>query len=141
MPYLFGQPVKVDRDNFYGLPDNDYQKTRVNIGTLRLDHEFNEHLKLRSTLRYANYTLDQEATAPRIAPTRRVGVEDDPDLVAHVAKDGELFVFSAVCVSRVVEGPVMAVQLAREPRTCLVRLAADGDHGFDRLVEEFAQVF
>jgi catecholate siderophore receptor len=69
LPYLFGEPAPVDRSTFYGLPDNDVFKTTVNIVTLRLDHEFNEHVKLRNTLRYANYKLEQETVAPRIAGT------------------------------------------------------------------------
>jgi catecholate siderophore receptor len=69
LPYLFGQPAPVDRSTFYGLPDNDFFKTTANIATARLDHEFNDNIKLRNTLRYANYKLEQEAVAPRIAGT------------------------------------------------------------------------
>ena len=69
LPYLFGRPAPVDRSTFYGLPDDDFFKTTVNIGTIRLDHVFNDDVKFRNTLRYANYTLEQEAVAPRIAGT------------------------------------------------------------------------
>jgi catecholate siderophore receptor len=69
LPYLFGQPAPVSRSTFYGLPDNDFFKTTVNIGTVRLDHAFTDDVKLRNTLRYANWQLDQEAVAPRIAGT------------------------------------------------------------------------
>jgi catecholate siderophore receptor len=69
LPYLFGRPAPVDRSIFYGLPDNDFFKTTVNIGTIRLDHTFNDTVKLRNTLRYANYKLEQESVAPRIAGT------------------------------------------------------------------------
>ena len=104
LPYLFGEPAKVDRDNFYGLPDNDYQKTRVNVGTVRLDHEFNEHLKLRSTLRYASYTLDQEAVAPRIAgaPTPATPLESIAVNRGIVARDREdsIFAFQTDLVGR-----------------------------------------
>jgi len=69
LPYLFGRPAPVDRRTFYGLADHDVFETRVNIGTLRLDHAFSEDVKLRNTLRYANYQLEQEAVAPRVAGT------------------------------------------------------------------------
>jgi len=69
LPYLFGRPAPVDRSTFYGLADNDFFKTTVNIGTIRLDHTFTDDVKLRNTLRYANYHLEQEAVAPRIAGT------------------------------------------------------------------------
>jgi catecholate siderophore receptor len=69
LPYLFGQPAPVDRSTFYGLPENDFFKTTVNIATVRLDHTFNDNVKLRNTLRYASYKLEQEAVAPRIAGT------------------------------------------------------------------------
>ena len=69
LPYLSGVPAPVPRTTFYGLPDNDYFRTYVNIGTIRLDHLFNDDVKLRNTLRYANYKLQQEAVAPRINGT------------------------------------------------------------------------
>lgn len=69
LPYLFGKPAPVERSTFYGLTDNDFFHTTVNVGTIRLDHVFNDNVKLRNTLRYANYKLDQEAVAPRIAGT------------------------------------------------------------------------
>jgi catecholate siderophore receptor len=104
LPYLFGEPVDVNRNNFYGLPENDYQKTTVHIGTVRLDHEFNQHLKLRSTLRYANYHLDQEAVAPRIvgAPTPATPLESILVNRGIVARDREdsIFAFQTDLVAR-----------------------------------------
>jgi catecholate siderophore receptor len=73
LPYLFGRPAPVSRDTFYGLPDKDFQDTNVDIGTAVFEHEFNEDLKLRNTLRGAVYRLEQEATAPRIIGTPNHG--------------------------------------------------------------------
>ena len=69
LPFLFGEPAPVSRNTFYGLPDHDFQRTSVSIGTARLDHEFSENVKVRNTLRWTQYLLDQEAVAPRIAGT------------------------------------------------------------------------
>ena len=66
LPFLFGRPAPVSRDNFYGIPDKDFQKTNVNIFTASVEHEFNEHLKIKNQLRGAIYLFEQEATAPRI---------------------------------------------------------------------------
>src|SRR5436190_3150034 len=40
----------------------------------------------------------------------------------------------------IIKAPVMPVHLARKHRTCLIRIAAYGDHGLHLLVEEFAEV-
>jgi catecholate siderophore receptor len=89
LPYLFGRPAPVSRDTIYGLPDHDVQRTNVHIATARLDHEFSENVKLRNTLRYARYLLDQEAVAPRIAgtPTESTPLTDITVNRGMVARD------------------------------------------------------
>lgn len=67
LPYLFGEPAPVSRNTFYGLPAHDFQKTDTTIGTVRLDHELTDNIKIRNTLRWSQWMLDQEAVAPRIA--------------------------------------------------------------------------
>jgi catecholate siderophore receptor len=59
IPYLFGKPVDVDRANFYGLAEEDFEEVLFNVFTARLDHRFNEQFNLRSTLRYSR--TDREA--------------------------------------------------------------------------------
>jgi catecholate siderophore receptor len=67
VPYLFGEPAPVPRETFYGLPHADFERTDVHIATLRLEHVFNDDVRLRNTLRYAAYQRDHTITAPRIA--------------------------------------------------------------------------
>ena len=69
IPYLFGKPAPVDRDNFYGLANEDFEKVLLNIFTGRLDHRFNEQLNLRSTLRYSRTDRQAEVTTLSIAGT------------------------------------------------------------------------
>ena len=65
VPYVFGKPARVDRDNFYGFAREDYEKTLLNIGTARLDHRFNDTFSLRNTLRFSHNDREHETTAPR----------------------------------------------------------------------------
>lgn len=65
LPYINGAPARVDRDNWYGLAREDFEKTLLNIGTVRLDHRFNDQFSLRNTLRYSNNDREHEITAPR----------------------------------------------------------------------------
>ncbi|HKY08840.1 MAG TPA: TonB-dependent siderophore receptor, partial [Candidatus Binatia bacterium] len=65
IPYVFGRPARVDRRNFYGFTDKDYEKTLLNVGTARLDHRFNDIFSLRNTLRYSHNDREHEVTAPR----------------------------------------------------------------------------
>jgi catecholate siderophore receptor len=60
-----GRPARVDRDNFYGFDHEDYERTLLNLGTLRLDHRFNDIFSLRNTLRFSHNDREHEVTAPR----------------------------------------------------------------------------
>ena len=69
IPYLFGKPAPVSTTNFYGVPAKDFERTDVHIGTAKIDHAFDDNVKLHSILRYAWYGRENESTAPRIAGT------------------------------------------------------------------------
>jgi catecholate siderophore receptor len=89
LPFLFGEPAPVSRDNFYGIPDKDFQATNVNLATLRVDHALTENIKLRNQLRYGVYLFEQEATAPRIvgAPTPQTSLSAIAVSRGAVARD------------------------------------------------------
>jgi catecholate siderophore receptor len=68
IPYLPGnpgRPARVDRDNFYGFDQEDYERTLLNLGTAQLDHRFNDIFSLRNTLRFSHNDREHEVTAPR----------------------------------------------------------------------------
>jgi catecholate siderophore receptor len=67
VPWLFDRPAPVDRENFYGFENHDFLKTGVDIGTIRLEHDFSQAFSLRNQLRYANYDRSAQITEPRIA--------------------------------------------------------------------------
>ena len=52
LPWLAGRPAPVARENFYGF-DSDYLDTVVDIGTLRLEHDFGGAAMLRTQMRYS----------------------------------------------------------------------------------------
>ena len=66
IPWLFDHPARVNRENFYGF-DSDFLKTDADIGTVRLEHDFNADFSLRDQVRYANYSRDFRITEPRIS--------------------------------------------------------------------------
>jgi catecholate siderophore receptor len=59
-----GPPVAVDRENFYGLLNRDFQETGADIGTLRFEHGFGDSLTLRNTTRYGDTSNDYIVTNP-----------------------------------------------------------------------------
>ena len=61
-PHLNGAPLRIDRDTFYGLNKEDHERTLVNIGTLRLDHRFNDTFNVRNTFRYSHVDRDSAVT-------------------------------------------------------------------------------
>ncbi len=59
-----GRPVEVDRRNFYGLKDRDFQKTRTDSGTVQIEHDLNSRLTIRNTTRYSRSENDYIITNP-----------------------------------------------------------------------------
>ena len=68
-PYLFGKPAPVERNTYFGLNDRDFEKDRVHIGTLRLEHAFTDDIRLRNTLRYAFYGREAAVSTLSIVGT------------------------------------------------------------------------
>lgn len=76
IPYLYGSTnlpagVRVvrpvdggDRNNFYGLVDRDFRKTQADIGTVKLQHAFNDDWTLRNTTRYGRTRQDYILSQP-----------------------------------------------------------------------------
>jgi catecholate siderophore receptor len=56
--------LDVDRSTFYGVLDRDYQKTRADIGTLEIEHDFTERLTFRNATRYGETLNDYVVTNP-----------------------------------------------------------------------------
>ena len=54
-PYVFGTIPDVPRGNNYGLANQDVERDDVYILTLRLDHAFNDAIKMHNALRVAYY--------------------------------------------------------------------------------------
>ncbi len=61
-PYVNGRPAPVDRENFYGLKNLDYEDVMVDMLTAKVEHDFNDSLTLRNQLRYGHYDRDSIAT-------------------------------------------------------------------------------
>jgi catecholate siderophore receptor len=66
LPWLFGRPADVPRSTFYGFKNSDYLSTRVDIGTIRLEHDLNANVTLRTQLRYGNYERGVRVTEPQV---------------------------------------------------------------------------
>jgi len=58
-----GSPLVPDRNNYYGLKDRDFQRTRADISTLDASYDFGDH-KLRNIARLGNTSNDYLWTQP-----------------------------------------------------------------------------
>lgn len=63
-----GQPVTetrgVSRETFYGLTGRDFMRQREDTGTVDIQHDFSDRLRLRNVTRYTRATMDFAATNP-----------------------------------------------------------------------------
>lgn len=67
IPWLFNGPAPVARNNYYGFEKDNFLKTTVDIGTAKLEHDFNDALTLRDQIRYGHYSRDARITEARVA--------------------------------------------------------------------------
>ena len=51
-------------NNFYGLKDRDFRKTRVDISTVSFEHDFSDAMTLKNTFRHGNTGQDYILTQP-----------------------------------------------------------------------------
>ncbi|MBD9535114.1 TonB-dependent receptor [Stenotrophomonas sp. STM01] len=58
-----GSPLVPDRNNYYGLKDRDFQRTRADISTVDASYDFGDH-KLRNIARLGNTSNDYLWTQP-----------------------------------------------------------------------------
>ncbi|SEC97499.1 catecholate siderophore receptor [Pseudomonas saponiphila] len=53
-----------DSSNFYGLKDRDFRKTRADISTFSIEHDLNDNMTLKNTLRHGSTGQDYILTQP-----------------------------------------------------------------------------
>lgn len=75
-----------------------------------------------------------------IHPSRCIRTENGGDFITYAAENGKLLLLGASGVCWIIKGEMVAVHLAGKERTGLIRVSADGDHGFDILIEEFLEM-
>ena len=66
IPWLFNGPAPVNRENYYGFKNTNFLRTDADIGTARLEHDFNATFSLRNQVRYAHYRRDAQITEARV---------------------------------------------------------------------------
>jgi len=66
VPWLFNGPAPVNRTNYYGFKTGNFLRTYDDIGTARVDHDFNSKVTLRNQARYANYVRNVQITEPQV---------------------------------------------------------------------------
>jgi catecholate siderophore receptor len=65
IPYLDGVPVRVDRENWYGLEGLDHEDTVTDLATARIEHDFSERVSVSSQLRWGEAERQSIITAAR----------------------------------------------------------------------------
>lgn len=66
IPWLLNKPSAAKRSAYYGFKHSNFLNTHDDIVTLRLEHDVNEHVSLRSVSRFANYPRNTQITEPQI---------------------------------------------------------------------------
>jgi catecholate siderophore receptor len=66
-----GLGIDLDRDNFYGLVDYDFEDIETEAATARVEHDFSDRVAIETTLRYFDNFRDSAITAPR-PPNRQL---------------------------------------------------------------------
>ena len=119
----------VDRANFYGLLDRDYEDTTTDMATVTVDHVINDSVSLRNLTRWGRSSRDSIITAPRflsddstqLRRTAKTRDSEDTILLNATALRAD---FDAAGVSHAM---VAGVEVARETSGNRYRAATEGD--------------
>jgi catecholate siderophore receptor len=68
LPYFGTTPAAVPQENYYGFR-SDFMKTRTDIASFKLDHDFSDAFTVENQLRYASYGRDFRFSEPLLAAT------------------------------------------------------------------------
>ncbi len=68
IPFVGTRPAPVNRSNYYGLPEDDRFQAKVDVGTLKFVHDFNDNLSFTETARLGDYGFNSRETAPHYDP-------------------------------------------------------------------------
>lgn len=88
VPYFNGKPLDVPADRFFGMTNQDYERTQTSTLTQTIKHEFNEELTIKNTLRLAHYRRDLNPSAPRLVGTPAVITDTTPLRRSHPGREG-----------------------------------------------------
>lgn len=69
LPEYADQPAPVDFDNYYGLTQRDYEKTRTHLVTFAVEHDITDTVRIANATRYSYAVRDSIYSAPRFAGT------------------------------------------------------------------------
>lgn len=64
IPFLLGKPAPVAHDAYFGLPSDDRQKSRANVATGTIKHDFSDAFSIADKARWGNYYFDTRQTSP-----------------------------------------------------------------------------
>lgn len=66
IPWLLNKPAPSARNAYYGFKHGNFLNTHPDIVTLKLEHDMDEHVSLRSVSRFANYPRNAQITEPQV---------------------------------------------------------------------------
>jgi len=119
----------VDRENWYGLLDRDYEETDTDLATLSVELPLGESTTLHNLSRWGESRRDSIVTAPRFRANdstdirRTAKTRDSEDTILLNATD----LVSRVATGSVEHTLVAGVEIAREESENRARTATDGD--------------
>lgn len=109
IPWYFGTPAPVPRNNFYGFK-TDHLNTTADMGTVKVEHDFADWLTVRDQSRYAAYTRFETAAKPGLAanvtpttPLSAAGIALNSFTLASTEKQ---FQNQVDALARFVTGPI-----------------------------------
>ncbi|HSH95823.1 MAG TPA: TonB-dependent siderophore receptor [Roseimicrobium sp.] len=73
-PSLDDKPAPVPYSNYYGILKRDFEKTRTDIGSLLVEHDFGDSLRARNQFRYGQTMRDSVYTSPRFVANNSTAI-------------------------------------------------------------------
>jgi catecholate siderophore receptor len=75
IPWLLNKPASSARNAYYGFKHGNFLNTHPDIVTLKLEHDMDEHVSLRSISRFASYPRNAQITEPQVCSNGAISTD------------------------------------------------------------------
>ena len=109
-----GRPAKVDRSNYYGMLDRDYEKTKSHVLTFAFEHDFSDTMRIANITRYGHARRDSVYSSPRFNAAGQIRAQPQSRDTRDTLLLNQTNVYAKLDTGGIVHDLIAGFELSRE---------------------------